>query len=166
LKYISKYQSISFKNLTFLISLLLAIPLIYLTNKIGSDFGLISIGFIFGFILWFISLIDYRIGIFFVITGGLSMFTIGRLVEQDIPLGTLLEVMIFSTTISMFISHHLNNIPILPYLKETPFLLMTLFLIYSFFSILNPALESINGWIHRLQKTVGTLLFFPLDLSR
>lgn len=131
-------------------------------NKNGLNTGLLITGIITGAFLMFLSIYNFKAGIYIITLLGFCIFTLSRLIYQDVPWGTFIEILIFISTIGMFVSFKIKNIVIGPLFKSPIFILLTIYIIYIAASIVNPAMNSKLGWIGDFKRQLALYCYFLL----
>lgn len=131
-------------------------------NKKGFNVGLLVTGIAVAFLIAFLSLYRYIIGIYSISVLGFVIFTMSRLVFQDVPWGTGLELLIFITTIGMLVSQKLKNNQLGPFFKNPFVIIFSIYLFYIIVSVLNPAMDSKLGWISECKRFFSLYCFFLL----
>lgn len=131
-------------------------------NAHGLTIGLLSIFILVGLITVFLSLYKYQIGLYITTALGFLVFTLNRLIYQDIPWGTIIELLLFSSTIGMLISQKLNNKQLGPYFKKPFTIIFSIYLFYMLISVANPELSSKSGWISEIKRILSLYCFFLL----
>jgi len=145
-----------------MLSTLLCIPFIYLMNLKGLNYGILVLGIIVGLFIVFLSLYNYISGIYIVTGLGFVIFTLSRLIYQDLPLGTVLEMLIITTTIGMLVAQKLKNNILGIHFKHPFIIIFTVYLVYIFLTIANPAMNSKVGWINEFKRDLALFCFFFL----
>lgn len=131
-------------------------------SKNGLNTGLLITGIITGSFLMFLSIYNFKAGIYIITFLGFCIFTLGRIIYLDIPWGTFLELLMFISTIGMFTSFKIKNIPLRPLYKSPIFILLTIYTIYAAVSIINPAMDSKQGWISDFKRMLALYCYFLL----
>jgi hypothetical protein len=131
-------------------------------NSKGLNYGLLTLGIIIGGFIVFLSLFKYISGIYIITGLGFVIFTLSRLIYQDLPLGTILEILIFSTTIGMLVAQKLKNKIFGIHFNHPFIILFILYLVYIFLSISNPAMNSKVGWVNEFKRDLALFCFFFL----
>lgn len=131
-------------------------------NKNGLNTGLLITGIITGAFLMFLSIYNFKAGIYIITLLGFCIFTLSRLIYQDVPWGTFIEILIFISTIGMFVSFKIKNIVLGPLFKSPIFILLTIYIIYIAASIVNPAMNSKLGWIGDFKRQLALYCYFLL----
>ncbi len=150
------------QNSIMMLSILLCIPFIYLMNLKGINYGLLVLGLIAGSFIVFLSIYNYISGIYIITGLGFVIFTLGRFFYQDIPWGTTLEILIFTTCIGMFVAQKLRNNKFSNYFKHPFVIIFTIYIVYVLLSIGNPAMNSKVGWIKEFKRDFALFCFFFL----
>jgi len=145
-----------------MLSTLLCIPFIYLMNLKGVNYGFLTLGIIVGAFIVFLSLYKYISGIYIITGLGFVIFTLSRLIYQDLPLGTVLEMLILTTTIGMLVAQKMKNNLSGIYFKHPFVIIFTLYLVYIFLTIANPSMNSKVGWINEFKRDLALFCFFFL----
>jgi len=78
-------------------------------NKTGVKTGFLFIGICLSLLIAFISLYKFTLGIYLSTCLGFIIFTLSRLIYSDIPWGTGLEILIFTTTLGMLASQKIKD---------------------------------------------------------
>ena len=145
-----------------MLSTLLCIPFIYLMSLKGLNYGILVLGIIIGLFIVFLSLYNYISGIYIVTGLGFVIFTLSRLIYQDVPWGTTLEMLIFTTTIGMLVAQKLKN-NIFGFHFNHPFIIIfTLYIVYILLTIANPTMNSKVGWVNEFKRDLALFCFFFL----
>jgi len=162
LKFASTYNISIAKNNILLLSVILCAPFIYLMNKTGVKTGFLFIGICLSLLIAFISLYKFTLGIYLSTCLGFIIFTLSRLIYSDIPWGTGLEILIFTTTLGMLASQKIKDNPLSLFFKNPFVIIFTIYLLYIFISVVNPAMESKLGWIMEFKRLLSLYCFFLL----
>ena len=156
------YQLGENKNLILVLSVLTCIPLIFFTNRNGVNIGLLIIGITIGLFIVLLSIYRYSTGIYLVTLLGFVIFTLGRLIYKDLPWGTALELIIFTTTIGMLVSKKLKTINLVQFFKNPSVVIFTIQLLYVLISFANPELNSKIAWTNDFKRSLSLYCFFIL----
>ena len=162
MKLLLTYKLKSDNNYVVLLSVIICTPLIYLINKTGLKTGFLFIGISVSLLLAFLSLYKFTLGIHLITTLGFVIFTLGRLIYTDIPWGTGVELLIYTTTVGMLASQKLKNNPVNEFFKNPFVIIFTIYLLYIFISVLNPYMNSKIGWITEFKRLLSLYCFFLL----
>lgn len=129
-------------------------------NKQGVNVGLIITGITIALLIAFLSLYKYTLGIYSITILGFIIFTLSRLIYQDVPWGTGLELLIFITTIGMLVSQKIKNNELGPFFKKPFVIVFSIYLLYVVVSVVNPAMNSKLGWISECKRFFSLYCFF------
>lgn len=131
-------------------------------NKTGIKTGFLFTGISISLLIAFLSLYKFTFGIYLLTTLGFVIFTLSRLIYTDIPWGTGLELLIYTTTVGMLVSQKIKNKPLNEFFKNPFVIVFTVYLLYIFISIVNPAMNSKIGWITEFKRLLSLYCFFLL----
>lgn len=129
-------------------------------NKQGVNVGLLITGITIALLIAFLSLYKYTVGIYSITILGFIIFTLSRLIYQDVPWGTGLELLIFITTIGMLVSQKIKNNELGPFFKKPFVIVFSIYLLYVVVSVVNPAMNSKLGWISECKRFFSLYCFF------
>lgn len=129
-------------------------------NKQGVNTGLLITGISVALLVAFLSLFKYTVGIYSVTILGFVIFTLSRLIYQDVPWGTGLELLIFITTIGMLVSQKIENNQLSSFFKKPFVIVFSIYLLYVIISVINPAMNSKLGWISECKRFFSLYCFF------
>ena len=155
-----KNKLLSKSNYIFLGCILLCTPFIYLMSKNGINLGIFFIGAIGFMIISILCISNYVIGLYLITILSFCIFTISRYIDTDIPWGFAIEILIYITTLGMFVSNKIRNQHTKYKLKNPIFIILTIFLIYSIFTVINPEMNSKIGWLIEIKRLIALYCYF------
>jgi len=150
---------------TSLVIILLCLFLSVLITQTGYQSGYLVIGVILFFGLCVISLVNFKVGFYASITVGFFISIFARLTLTTIPLGILIDVLLYLGCISFFTTkvnktETNDSVPM-----HVISVFMIIVLVYNFFQLVNPNSINLLAWFYTFRKVVMYSLIYFLSLK-
>lgn len=141
-----------------------AVILAFLFSKIGATLGLLLMLLIIGGILAVICLFNAEFGFLFTLFSSYFIFIIKRYFGEEIPLGAVVEVLLFITFLGIFFKKSTKNELRWQYSGNSITVIYLLYVAYMIIQAFNPDMNSVEGWLQIMRKLVGFIISYFIVL--
>ena len=141
-----------------------AITVSLIITEVGFTYGSIFLMLLIGGGIALVCLFNTEFGFFFTMTLSFSIFQIKRYFGDDLPIGALIEVLLFVTFVGIFVKKTNQNTQGWRYANNPITYIYTIYVFYIFIQAFNPEMDSMLGWLSIVRKLAGFLVAYFIVL--
>jgi hypothetical protein len=121
--------------------------------------GLEVFAAIVGICVLFLCLLSPAAGLYIIMLYGFLASALSRfLLKDQLPVGVVIDILIFTTFIGLFVSNHDLKRNSIRFFKTRPVIWYLIIVIYLTFELFNPLGHSFGGWIQVMRKVFESFL--------
>jgi putative inorganic carbon (HCO3(-)) transporter len=151
-------------NYLIIVLWILAIPAIAFISSMDYKFSIAAFAGVMGLILAVISLLNYRVGYYILITVSLSVHVLERMSGAELPVGILLDGLLLVILAGIIFDKKVREKSNIDYLRDPLLLILYLYTCYLLIQCLNPNMFSMQGWIIYIRVFIRNLIFLFITM--
>ncbi len=137
-----------------------AVVLAFLFSKIGATLAMILTMVIVGGVVAVVCLFNAEFGFLFTLFSSFFIFIIKRYFGEEIPLGAVVEVLLFVTFLGIFFKKSTENVRKWQYTNNPVTIIYLIYVAYMIIQAFNPEMHSLDGWLHIMRKLLGFIMAY------
>ncbi len=153
-------QNLTGKSKYLIYPIIALIPLVIglAVGEFGMNGGLIAVVLAIGLPISLASLLNVEFGVFAIVFYSFIMSFIGRLVNESIPVGSALDLLMIIVFIGTITNKKFRDPNIKMYLRHPIMIFFLLDFCYATFQVLNPNAFNLTGWTREIRFVVYKLI--------
>lgn len=142
----------------------LAIPVVAFVSAMDYKVSIMVLAGVIGLILAVITLLNYRVGYYILITVSLTVHLLERMSGAEIPVGILLDGLLMTLLAAIIFSRQPVEKSHTDYFRDPLLLILYGYTAYLLVQCLNPNMFGIQGWLVFIRVYIRNLIFLFITL--
>ena len=137
-----------------------SVAITFVITKLSLTYGSVFLLLLLGGAGAIVCLLDATFGLFLTIFLSFFIFQIKRYFGDELPIGAMVEVLLFITFIGIFTKKAKQNAPGWRYANNPITYIYMIYVLYVFIQAFNPEMDSIRGWLFIVRKLAGFMMAY------
>ena len=146
--------------LGYVILLGASVVITFVIIKIGFTYGSVFPILLLGGAAALVCLFNARFGFFLTMFLSFFIFYIKRYFGEDLPVGALIEILLFITFVGIFVNKARRDSVGWRYINNPITYVYLIYIAYVFIQAFNPEMYSLQGWLFIVRKLAGFLMAY------
>ncbi len=137
-----------------------SIVLAFLLSKLSATLTIVLLFVIVGSGVAVVCLFNAEFGFLLTLTSSFFVFIIKRYFGEEIPLGAIVEVLLFVTFLGIFFKKSTQNVIKWQYASNPITIIYLIYIAYMIIQAFNPDMHYVDGWLHIMRKLIGFIMAY------
>ena len=150
--------------LGYILLIAVSVGITFVITKLSITYGSMFLVLLLGGAAAIVCLLNATLGLFITIFLSFFVFQIKRYFGDELPLGAMVEVLLFVTFIGIFTKKAKQNTVGWRNASTPITYIYVVYIVYVFVQAVNPEMDSIRGWLFIVRKLAGFMMAYFIVL--